>query len=266
MPNYRLFVRAAAGAVATASLLGSSAALAAPGAQGTRARTAVAQTGILPPHHPSRNLAPSPDFLAAPACYSAKDWVSCDTEVLRAITRARSVLEHMGGMSFSLAAYRKLSHIEQLFVTVNLERVARGLSPAAVLTRSLDTIAQAGARNDGDPPLSDLPTRLPGGGRWISAGGNWAGGFRNPLGSNYGWMYDDSGSRWGHRDNILGRYASRTKCGGSPSDLAMGAGYIGAGKKYGDSETELLVGVCGPAPTDVIFRWTTAVRLLHVKP
>ena len=52
---------------------------------------------------------------------------------------------------------------------------------------------------------------------------------------------------------------------GAPPDLAMGAGYIGSGKQYGDSETELLVGVCGHAPTNVIFRWTTAKRLLDVK-
>ncbi|HEX9064118.1 MAG TPA: hypothetical protein VF843_03370, partial [Streptosporangiaceae bacterium] len=148
--------------------------------------------------------------------------------------------------------------------TVNLERVARGLSPAAVLTKSLDKIAQTGAGNDTDPPLNQLPSHLPGGGRWIAAGGNWAGGWRNPLGSNYAWMYDD-GPGWGHRDNILGRYVNSTKCGGTASVLAMGAGYVGSGKQYGDSETEVLVGVCGPTPTDVVLRWTTAARLLHVK-
>jgi hypothetical protein len=167
-------------------------------------------------------------------------------------------------MRFSLTAYRKLGPIKQLFVTVNLERVARGLAPAAVLTKSLNAIAQTGARNDDDPPLNQLPTRLPGGGRWISAGGNWAGGWRNPLGSNYAWMYDD-GPGWVHRDNILGRFANRQPCGGTASDLAIGAGYIGSGKKYGDSETELLVGVCGHAPTDVVFRWNKAKKLLHVK-
>lgn len=40
---------------------------------------------------------------------------------------------------------------------------------------------------------------------------------------------------------------------------------MGSGKKYGDSETELLVGVCGHAPTDVVLWWSTAARLLHVK-
>jgi len=76
-------------------------------------------------------------------------------------------------------------------------------------------------------------------------------------------MYDD-GPGWGHRDNILVRYASHARCGGATPGLAMGAGYVGSGKKYGDSETELLVGICGHAPTDVIFWWTTAKRLLNI--
>jgi hypothetical protein len=212
-----------------------------------------AQAGILPPNHPSRSLPPRPDFLAAPACSSAKDGVTCNRDVLSATGRARRILEQLPPMSFSLAAYRKLNHLKQLFVTVDLERVARGLSPVRELTKSLDAIAQAGARSDDDPPLSELPRTLPGGGRWIAAGGNWAGGWRNPLGANYAFMYDD-GPGWGHRDNILGRYATRARCGGATSSLAMGAGYVGSGMKYGDSETELIIGVCGRAPTDVIFR------------
>jgi len=261
MPIHRLVTAIAISAVAVSALLGSPAAPLAAAAHGPGA--AVPQAGVLPPRHPSRSLPPRPDFLAAPACSAAKDGTSCDREVLRAIRRARRILEHLPQMSFSLTAYRKLSHLRQVFVTVNLERVARGLRPATVLTKSLDAIAQVGARNDDDPPLSQLPSRLPGGGRWITAGGNWAGGWRSPLGSNYAWMYDD-GPGWGHRDNILVRYPSRTRCGGATPGLAMGVGYIGSGKKYGDSETELLVGICGHAPTDVTFRWTTARRLLHI--
>ncbi len=264
MPIRRLVVGTVAVATAAGSLLGQSTALAALATPRVHQASSVAQTGILPPHNPSRSLSPQPNFLAVHACSTAKDGTYCDRQVLRATGRARSVLEHMRGMRFSLTAYRKLGPIKQLFVTVNLERVARGLAPAAVLTKSLNAIAQTGARNDDDPPLNQLPTRLPGGGRWISAGGNWAGGWRNPLGSNYAWMYDD-GPGWGHRDNILGRFANRQRCGGTASDLAMGAGYVGSGKKYGDSETELLVGVCGHVPTDVVFRWTKAKQLLHVK-
>lgn len=251
MPVRRPFTAVAFAAVTAAVMLGQSAALATPAA------------GILPPHHPSRSLPPRPDFLAVPACSTAKDGITCDRTVLRATTRARRLLERLPAMSFSLAAYRKLSHAEQLFVTVDLERVARGMHPAAVLTKSLDAIGQSGARADGDPPLSQLPPRLPGGARWTFAGGNWAGGWRSPLGSDYAWMYDD-GPGWGHRDNILVHFPDRRQCGGAKPGLAMGAGYIGSGKKYGDSETEVIVGICGRTPTDVIFRWSTAKRLLHI--
>jgi hypothetical protein len=264
MPIRRFAVRAATVSLSATALAIPSTVLAQSAARAQTSAPAIARTGILPPHKPSRSLSPKPDFLAVRDCSTAKDGTYCDREVLRATGRARSILEHMHGMSFSLTAYRKLDHVKQLFVTVNLERVARGLAPAAMVTKSLDKIAQTGANNDDDPPLNQLPSHLPGGGRWIAAGGNWAGGWRNPLGANYAWMYDD-GPGWGHRDNILGRYANRTKCGGAPSDLAMGAGYVGSGKKYGDSETELLVGVCGHAPTDVVLRWSTAARLLHVK-
>jgi hypothetical protein len=83
-------------------------------------------------------------------------------------------------MSFSLAAYDKLTAAEQLFVTINLERTARGLAPAAVLSRSLDAIAQAGAQADRDPAISRVPRTLPGGGRTGYLGGTWAGGWSNP--------------------------------------------------------------------------------------
>lgn len=262
MPVHRLVLRAAVAAATAAALLGQTAALAAPGS--LPGAPGIARTGIVPPRNPHRSLPPRPDFLGLAACRTARDGTTCDRNVLRAIARARGVLEHRRGMSFSLTAYRKLRHIEQLFVTVDLERMARGLPPAIVLTRSLDKIAQAGANNDNDPPLSRLPGRLPGGGHWIAAGGNWAGGWRNPLGSDYAWMYDD-GPGWGHRDNILGTFSTRSRCGGSRSELAMGAGYIGSGKQYGDSETELLLGVCGPTPTDAIFTWARARKLLHVR-
>jgi hypothetical protein len=270
MPAHRRALRTAAAAAVAAALLGSTAllgssgALAAPGSPARSGAPAVAPTGIVPPRNPRRSLPPRPNFLGLTACRAAKDGIACDRDVLRAIGRARRVLEHMRGMSFSLTAYRRLSHVEQLFVTVDLERVARRLPPAVVLTRSLDKIAQAGANRDDDPPLGELPSRLPGGGRWIAAGGNWAGGWRSPLGANYAWMYDD-GPGWGHRDNILGTFSTRSRCGGSSAELAMGAGYIGSGKQYGDSETELLLGVCGRTPTDAIFTWTRARKLLHVK-
>jgi hypothetical protein len=272
MPLARLIATAGTIVLTSAVLLGPATAVA--GAT----VTAPAGKGILPPKNPTRSLRPAPFYLASPDCSGGKDGASCNSLVLKAITRARRTLEKMAGMSFSLTAYQKLSPQEQLFVTVDLERVARGLPPATVLTRSLDRVAQIGASRDQDPPPGDVPSRLPGGGKRWGEGGNWAGGWDNALGSDYAWMYDDGlgginldcskahrAGCWGHRDNILGTFSSARLCGGGRSELAMGAGHVAKGKAYGDSETELLVGVCGPRPTDVVLSWAKAKALLHYK-
>jgi hypothetical protein len=273
MPTLRLVVSLGAIALTGAALLGSGAALAAGGG------AASSHKGILPPKNPSTSLAPDPSFLLSAHCAGGKDGSKCNSIVLKAVAHARKVLEKkMGGMSFSLSAYEKLTPAEQLFVTVNLERTERGLPAAAVLTRSLDKVAQAGANSDRDPQLSKVPDPLPGGGRPAGIGGNWAGGWDNALGADYAWMYDDglgSGNAdctrtnksgcWGHRDNILGTFSSSAICGGGRNELAMGAGHVTKGKAYGDSETELLAGVCGPTPTDAVLTWAKAKSLLHIR-
>lgn len=236
------------------------------------------RAGLRPPRNPSKSLPPSPDFLASASCLHPNT-AGCDTVVLRAVTHARSVLERMGRMTFSVKAFLKLTRDEQLFVVADLERVQRGLPPARLLTKSLDHIAQVGANENEDPPFGLLPTTLPGGGLVVSAGANWASGFLNPLGSDYGWMYDDglgspnidctksnTSGCWGHRDNILHTYATDRICGGSmPHWTVMGAGYTAPMSTRRDSETELFVGVCGKAPTDVVARWATLRRELGIK-
>jgi hypothetical protein len=244
------------------------------GADASASRPATAQAGIVPPKNPSRSLPPRPDFMASRSCASSGKGRACNREVLKAIAHARKVLEKMGGMSFSLKAYLKLTAAEQLFVTADLERTERGLAPATVLSRSLDRVAQVGARRDEDPPLDRVPARLPGGGQVVGLGGNWAGGWVNALGADYGWMYDDGlnspnedctkqdqAGCWGHRDNILGTFSSKATCGGGASALAMGAGYAARH----NSQTELFAGVCGPAPTDVVLTWARATSLLGIK-
>ena len=252
---------AAAVTVAGATAAGAGGAAAAPARAAHPA--AAHHKGILPPHNPAKNLAPDPSFLGSRHCAGGRDGAACNSIVLRAITHARKVLEKFGGMSFSLPAYERLTPDEQLFVTANLERTERGLPAAVVLTRSLDKVAQDGANADTDPPLGEVPNPLPGGGHWVSLGGNWAGGWDNPLGADYGWMYDD-GPGWGHRDNILGKLATTSSCGGSRHEVAMGAGHVSKGKTSGDSETELFAGVCGPTPTDVVLTWAKAKKLLHI--
>jgi len=265
-----------AGAVWASAPQAGAATPAATAAVSTRAE---ASAGIRPPKNPSRSLAPSPDFLAAASCFQAPNGKECDSVVLKAIAHARSVLEHMGAMSFSLAAYLKLTRPEQLFATVDLERVARGMAPVRILTKSLDHIAMVGAMNNEDPPFSLLGRTLPGGGLVLGAGGNWAGGYPDPLAADYGWMYDDGfdspnvdctkahpAGCWGHRDNILGTFASRAYCPGTaPYETVMGAAYVAATARKLDSQTELIVGVCGHAPTDVVARWSTIARKLGVR-
>ncbi len=228
---------------------------------------------MLPPDNPAESLAPP--FLAS--CPEDDDGTDCNSTVLAAIGHARQTLEKLGGMSFSLAAYARLTPDEQLFVTVDLERTERGLIPVVVLSRSLDKIAQAGAQAGGDPAIGAVPQRLPGGGRAVWRGGTWAGGWINPLGSDYGWMYDDgpgsgnlacrtagSAGCWSHRDIILVAFGGAA-CAGGQYELAMGAGHAASAGGYGESDTELLAGVCGAAPTDAVFTWAQAEKLLHVK-
>jgi hypothetical protein len=258
MTNARLAAILGATALALTVLFGS-------GAVAASASAVVPGTGILPPKNPSADVNPNPDFLLSSSCYGGGDSAKCNTLVLRAIAHARKVLEKMGGMSFSLSAYEKLAPDEQIFVIANLERVERGLPAAVVLTKSLDKVAQEGANADTDPPLGNVPRTLPGGGQWVSLGGNWAGGYDNALGADYGWMYFDKPEQWGHRDNILGKYVSASICSGERHEIAMGAGHVAKGLPYGDSETEVFAGVCGPTPTDVVMTWTKAKQLLHVK-
>jgi hypothetical protein len=239
-----------------------------------RESAGVSHRGVLPPRNPAASLWPAPSFLAS--CPQGDDGSQCNSLVLAAISHARQTLEKMGGMSFSLAGYEKLTPAEQLFVTVDLERTARGLPPVLALSRSLDAIAQSGARAGRDPAIADVPRLLPGGGRTAYLGATWAGGWVNPLGSDYGWMYDGgpgssnedcradgSGLCWGHRDIILVAFGS-TFCGDGASELVMGAGHAMDAAGYGESDTEVLVGVCGSAPADAVFTWAEAKKLLGI--
>ena len=204
------------------------------------------------------------------------DGSTCTANVAQATDTARSMLESLPALSLNLTAYEAMTVPEQLFVIANVERVARGVPPIAGLTAQLDTIAQTGADNNTDPSLN--ASSLTGGAVIVSGGANWAGGTSNPLGTNYYWMYDDGPNSpngdctspgapgcWGHRDNILGGYATASLCssyGLSGAQDVMGAGFTANGSAYGPSFAEILIGACGAAPTDVVFTWQQALQLL----
>ncbi len=177
-------------------------------------------------------------------------------------------------MSFSLPAYEELTPGEQLFVVVNLERTGRGLAPAMVLSPALDKIAQAGAQAGRDPAIGSVP---PGGGQPAFTGVTWAGGWVNPLGADYAWLYDDGpgGSNldcrvassalcWGHRDVLLVRFSAHASCPGGAGELAMGAGHAAEAVGYGESDTVVMAGVCGAGLADTAFTWAKARKLLRI--
>jgi hypothetical protein len=117
----RVAMTAGAMALAAAALFGS--------AGGALASTA-GQRGILLPGNPARSMAPATPLLSS--CSAGDNSSTCNQLALAAIGRARQSLEKMGGMSFSRAAYARLTPAQQLFVVVNLERTERGLAPALV--------------------------------------------------------------------------------------------------------------------------------------
>jgi hypothetical protein len=242
-------------------------------AHGALASTA-GYRGILLPGNPARSMAPATSLLSS--CGAGDDSSTCNQLALSAIGQARQALEKMGGMSFSRPAYQRLTPAQQLFVVVNVERTERGLAPAAVLSKSLTAVAQAGAQAGRDPAMGSVPRRLPGGGRTAYAGSTWSGGWINALGADYAWMYDDgpggsnlacrTGSSkgcWGHRDVLLTSFG-HASCHG-PGELAMGTGHAGRAAGYGESDTVLMTGVCGPVPADAIFTWAKAKKMLGIR-
>jgi hypothetical protein len=232
--------------------------------------TALATAGMVPPQNPSQSLSPKPNFTNDGDCATSAldDAETCTADVVKAIDSARSTLESMSPLSLNLTAFDALTVPEQLFAITDLERTDRGVAPLAGLTAQLDGVAQTGAAGNTDPDLSS--SALTGGATVTSWGSIWAGGTSNALGSDYYWMYDDGpGSPnesctpstpagcWGHRDNILGTFAS---CG--QAQQYMGAGDTASGT-YGPSFAAIIVGACGPAPTDVVFTWAQAQQALE---
>ena len=145
--------------------------------------------------------------------------------------------------------WTSLTPPEQLFVLTDLERVDRGIAPISGLAANLDAYAQAGANAHRDP---GFPPYGSGGGSTYSSSSS--------LGVSLAmWMYNDGpggtnadcpatggGGCWGHRDIILGQYAS-------PSMMGVG---------YGTGTTQLFVG--GDTMDTPYFTWAQEVPLLPV--
>jgi hypothetical protein len=271
--------------------------------------------------NPAHDLVPAPNFdnctalgvcTEGPPCYTAAlaaafTAVDCEHEELAAIDNARTK-EGVGPMYLPLG-FNSLSGVEQLLVVIDLERVARGLTPFVGIAASLDSVAQGGAQVSGEPAgtFADpvFPARFSIGhgsvfayhcsetqaqgircdgsgnpGAAIAAGSNIS-----ALEADYGWMYNDgyggpnsacstpkAAACWGHRDDILGGYPTRTKFisgpwGSTVSTVSarravpvMGAGWVepnGSGGPQGNW-TAIFTSVTGKTPR-LAYTWKQAL-------
>jgi hypothetical protein len=206
---------------------------------------AVTASGVLP-----ANIPPQPNFLQSCSGAQYDDSQGCVGATLQAIDNGRG---HEGLPPMVLPSnWAQLSPEEQIFVSTNLERTARGMPPMAAMATGLDQAAARGASQDTDPGP-------PGGFPYSQWGSNWAGAVGNPLEAMYFWMYDDgTGSAnvdctsskpsgcWGHRENVLVRL-SCTEC-------LMGTGWVATGYQGDPSMTELLVETSGNPAVDFTWR------------
>jgi hypothetical protein len=276
--------------------------------------------GTVPPRNPAANVAQRPNYSGCtekgdctegPPCYSstlaaAFDSAACEQGELQALDDARAK-EGVGPMRLP-SNFNSLSADEQLLVTVDLERVGRGLPPFQGIVESLDTLAQAGTHVAGQRPGTFEDPSVP---RGFSLGGGVAFGYRchqeaggtyscdgsgqpgaaiaagdniSALDADYDWMYNDgyggsnsdcetpqAQSCWGHRDNILGAYPTRTRfisrsSGSSLSTVSrrvavpvMGAGSLqpnGGGPQ--GNWTAIFASVSGKVPA-FVYSWHHAV-------
>jgi hypothetical protein len=242
----------------------------------------------------------TPDF--APAFASP----ACEQDELAAIDRARAK-EGVGPM-YLPSDFDSLSGDEQLLVVIDLERVGRGLPPFAGIVASLDSIAQRGTQVSGQPAGAFEDPTFPfgfsvdsgsafayrchsnGWGSGACDGSGYpgaslaAGELISVLDADYHWMYDDgyggpnvdcmtptAAACWGHRDNILGLYPTRTRfisgSWDSPVSIVssrravpvMGAGSLqpeGGGPQ--GNGTAILASITGKMPA-FVYSWAQAL-------
>jgi hypothetical protein len=231
---------------------------------------------------------------------------ACEQDELEAIDNARA-REGVGPM-YLPRGFNSLSGDEQLLVVIDLERVGRGLPAFAGIVASPDSVAQKGTQVNGQPAGTFEDPSLPApfsvgpgtafaynchangtGTNTCDGSGNpgasiAAGGEISALDADYDWMYDDGagGSNsdcqalevqgcWGHRDNILGAYPTRTRfisrsSGSSLSTVSaraavpvMGAGSLqpnGGGPQ--GNWTAIFASVTGRTPA-FVYSWHRAL-------
>lgn len=243
--------------------------------------------GYVPPRNPPKDVWPKPDYTfpvpskqivvggPLPVCWrwrgdsivaqpTAKKCIDTEIEALDNAHKSERISHFVFPKNFT-----KLTAAEQLFVLVDIERVARGEAPVVGLSRTVDRWAQAGAKANEDPvPSGHLEGATE---QWAS---NWAAAI-NTLDADYSWMYVDgwdgkhrtlnfdctspkASGCWGHRDNILVN-THRLRCFYRSCSYVMGGGYVKDGWGTYSSFSELFVQVTGHLPA-LYYTWADAEK------
>ncbi len=219
----------------------------------------IATAGAASAANPVNSISPVPDYLASCAPEGADASDLCLRLTLEAIDGARA---HEGLPDMRIPAdFGQLSVSEELFVALDAERVARGLTPFEGMTAGLDAAdltAADGARLPPDP-----------GGTYRRVDKEWIGAVDNGLDADYQWMYDDGpgggvphcttkhrAGCWVDREIVLDAF------GGARPDV-MGAGYVAAsGANHGSSSLAATLAV----PTrrvHLIYTWADALAAMR---
>ena len=200
---------------------------------------------------PAHNVSPSAAFVDA--CSGMGTTVAanrtCDKAALPDFDKVRKS-EGLGPMTLP-GDFAGLSVASQLLAISNIERVDRGRRAVLGRSKSLDTLARQGAKQDRDP---DFPNPFTG----SSGGANWAGAGNSALLDDFYWMYDDGPGSfnedcqhkgdpgcWGHRHDIINAY-------GAPVVMGAAAAY---GTTDGTSMTEEFIGGDTRDKVDVSPSW-----------
>jgi hypothetical protein len=195
----------------------------------------------------------------------------CDAVALSGINRGRKA-EGLPPMVLP-TNYRRLTPTRQLFVLVNLERVARGVPPLVGLTPVLSADAGLAAEQTRDPDVESvygsLQVAVVNG--TYGEGGTWAGDSPNPIAAMFGWIYDDgwggpkhtsnydctsaaAAGCWGHRDELLGEFS-----GPSCTTCVAGAGFAKHTKAGAVTSYSFLLVAPANGEPPLSFSWSTDV-------
>ena len=228
---------------------------------------------MVPPQNPSTSLAASPNFLYDGSCKESvlDDSATCNADVVKAVDNGRSTLESMSPLSLNLTAFDAMTAPEQIFVITDLERTDRGLAPVAGLTTQLDTVAQhrGGRQHRSDSVVLHSLRRRLGHVMGIDLGRGDGQSSRLRLLLHVRRRARLAQLRLHHPVlvRLLGpprrdsRYLHQHRLQPAPSST-WGRGSPSSGSSYGPAFAGIVVGACGPTPTDVVFTWAQAEQEL----